>query len=150
MTLQCRNSKRKNYIIDWYMKQKYRIRAFHIVIKVGDIRWVAWLREKGRGVRSQVWSHLLTKLTFADKNKNIVMKVEIKMQSIDAWRTYSVDLPAAVNKSAQCRPSVFLATLTTTSRYSGKFLIRSQVFSKRDLLAWLTTEIWFLFTFGLE
>ena len=31
------------------MKQKYRIRAFHIVIKVGDIRWVAWLREKGRG-----------------------------------------------------------------------------------------------------
>lgn len=61
--------------------------------------------------------------------------------------TYSVDLPAAENRSAQCRPSVFLATLTTTSRYSGKFLIRSQVFIKREELA---TVVWLLLEFGLQ
>lgn len=65
---------------------------------------------------------------------------------------YSVDLPAAENKSAQCRASVFLATLTTTSRYSGKFFISSHVFSKSDslLFAYLAAVFWFLFTFCLQ
>lgn len=45
---------------------------------------------------------------------------------IQREKTYSVDLPAEENNSAQCGPSVFLAKLTTTSKYSGKFLIKSQ------------------------
>jgi hypothetical protein len=52
--------------------------------------------------------------------------------------TYSVDLPAAAKRSAQCRPSVFLATLTTTSKYSGKCLIRLHVCSKSDEALLLT------------
>ena len=64
---------------------------------------------------------------------------------------YSVDLPAAENKSAQYRPSVFLATLTTTSRYSEKFLIKSQVFSKGEQFpAYLGPDACFLFAFCLQ
>ena len=56
----------------------------------------------------------------------------------------SVDLPAAAKKSAQCHPSVFLATLTTTSKYSGKCRISAHVCSKSDEALLLTETELFL------
>jgi hypothetical protein len=86
--------------------------------------------------------------------KNIIfLKMWIKgicIVQIEGLYTYSVDRPAAENISAQCRPSVFLATLTTTSIYSGKFRSRSQVFSRRDFLGESTfCEAWFFEALGL-
>ncbi|KAL1370573.1 hypothetical protein AAHE18_01G070300 [Arachis hypogaea] len=69
---------------------------------------------------------------------------------LSLFSTNSASQPSQCSKQIYPMTTIsFLATLTTTSRYSGKFLIRSQVFSKSDLLACLGTESWFLFGLGL-
>lgn len=91
--------------------------------------------------------------TLADA-RQLLRARELQLQGthLQKWQhTYSVDRPAAEKRSAQCRPSVFLATLTTTSIYSEKFRSRSHVFSKRDFFGdSLFCGSWFFEALGLQ
>lgn len=93
---------------------------------------------------------LSLRISFSTTNKNVKSKsFYLASTAGNGQTTYSVDLPAAENKSAQCRPSVFLATLTTTSTYSGKFLIKVHVCSNNEELVFLGAGGWFLLTLCL-